>query len=315
MHLASRASAFLGCELFVKRDDETHPSQGGSKIRKLVHIFEHARACGAQELVTIGAVGSNHLLATAVHGRAAGFFVNAIVVAQPRTENAERAAQQLVESGATLTLAHASWQVPLALAAVLARSKLAGRRTYLIPPGGSSLEGAMGHFQAFCELKDQVEQGELDGWPELIVCALGSGSSHAGLLAGALASSAPTRIVGVRTTDRWMLSPSRVLSLARSVLNRVGAASTARAADVWIIDDQLGKGFGHPTEAGQEAIALFKRDEVPLDSIYMAKAAAALMSLAHTDPKPKRILLWNSWGPLGTGALNPLSSQLQRLLR
>src|SRR5579864_4316860 len=62
------------CELWVKRDDLTHPVYGGNKVRKLDRILadakrarpggEHARQTVAMRIATLGAVGSHHVLAT-----------------------------------------------------------------------------------------------------------------------------------------------------------------------------------------------------------------------------------------------------------
>ena len=59
--------------LWIKRDDLTHPEYGGNKVRKLEHSLAVARKRGANRIVTVGAVGSHHVLATAFFGRRAGF--------------------------------------------------------------------------------------------------------------------------------------------------------------------------------------------------------------------------------------------------
>ncbi|MGH7437038.1 MAG: pyridoxal-phosphate dependent enzyme, partial [Polyangiaceae bacterium] len=71
--------------LWVKRDDLTSPEYGGNKVRKLERILEHARARGARRIITIGAAGSHHVLATTYHGRKAGLEVEAVLVPQPGT--------------------------------------------------------------------------------------------------------------------------------------------------------------------------------------------------------------------------------------
>ena len=52
--------------LWVKRDDLTHPVYGGSKIRKLEPLLAEAVRQGARQVVTVGALGSHHVLATGV---------------------------------------------------------------------------------------------------------------------------------------------------------------------------------------------------------------------------------------------------------
>src|SRR6478609_3895286 len=77
----STAATTLG----VKRDDLTNPVYGGSKVRKLGPLLEDAKSRGATTVVTIGAVGSHHVLATGVFGKRAGFSVEAVVLRQPQS--------------------------------------------------------------------------------------------------------------------------------------------------------------------------------------------------------------------------------------
>jgi len=55
--------------LFIKRDDLTGKIYGGNKIRKLEFILGEALRKGAKEVITFGAAGSNHALATAIYAR------------------------------------------------------------------------------------------------------------------------------------------------------------------------------------------------------------------------------------------------------
>lgn len=54
-----------GPELFIKRDDQTGLALGGNKARKLEFLVGQALEQGADTLVTVGAVQSNHCRQTA----------------------------------------------------------------------------------------------------------------------------------------------------------------------------------------------------------------------------------------------------------
>ena len=60
-----RLSAQLGYQLFIKRDDCTGLAGGGNKTRKLEYLLAAAKAEGADTLVTIGGLQSNHTRQTA----------------------------------------------------------------------------------------------------------------------------------------------------------------------------------------------------------------------------------------------------------
>src|SRR5258708_3043157 len=73
--------------LWVKRDDLTNPLYGGNKVRKLERLIPYAIEHGKNRIITVGAVGSHHVLATAVHASRAGLAVEAALVPQPRTDH------------------------------------------------------------------------------------------------------------------------------------------------------------------------------------------------------------------------------------
>ena len=80
-----------GVALWCKRDDLTSPVYGGNKVRKLEHLLDEARASGAKRIVTIGAIGSHHMLATALYGGRAGFVVEGVLAPQPWSPHRRRA--------------------------------------------------------------------------------------------------------------------------------------------------------------------------------------------------------------------------------
>ncbi len=60
-----RLSDELGCNLYIKRDDCTGLAGGGNKTRKLEYLLADAQRQGADILVTIGGLQSNHARQTA----------------------------------------------------------------------------------------------------------------------------------------------------------------------------------------------------------------------------------------------------------
>ncbi|HEY8378082.1 MAG TPA: pyridoxal-phosphate dependent enzyme, partial [Nannocystis sp.] len=79
-----------GARLWIKRDDQSGLPYGGNKVRKLEFILARARDLGATRLITAGATGSHHALATAVYGRRLGFDVTLCLFPQPLTDHVRR---------------------------------------------------------------------------------------------------------------------------------------------------------------------------------------------------------------------------------
>jgi delta 1-pyrroline-5-carboxylate dehydrogenase len=124
----SRLSDAIGAEVWVKRDDRTGARYGGNKVRKLEHLLGQAREVRADVLVTIGAVGSHHVLATALYGREQGFEVHAILTGQPASVHAEENARADLFCGAHLHPVRAYALVPAAMAALVTKLRFQRKR-------------------------------------------------------------------------------------------------------------------------------------------------------------------------------------------
>ena len=73
LEYARRLSAHLGGpDIWIKRDDLLGLAGGGNKTRKLEFLVADALARGADTLITVGAVQSNHCRLTAAAAAGAG---------------------------------------------------------------------------------------------------------------------------------------------------------------------------------------------------------------------------------------------------
>jgi 1-aminocyclopropane-1-carboxylate deaminase/D-cysteine desulfhydrase-like pyridoxal-dependent ACC family enzyme len=72
-------------DLYLKHDGQPHAIYGGNKLRKIGRLLEDARRSGKTKIVTIGAIGSHHVLVAGIFGKLAGLQVEAVVVGQPYT--------------------------------------------------------------------------------------------------------------------------------------------------------------------------------------------------------------------------------------
>lgn len=292
-----------GAELWVKRDDLTNPRYGGNKVRKLERILEVARRRGARRLVTIGAAGSHHVLATAIFGREAGFEVEAVLVPQPRTDHAIDDLRAGLAQGLVVHPAGSYLTGGLKLG-------LLGLRpgTYAITVGGSNVEGARAYADAVDELAQQIHSGAVPE-PDVIVVTLGSGGTVAGIAAGVARAKLRARVVGVCVSKPvW----------AVGWIGRRLARKLERDARFELDARYLGPGYGHRTEWGDRATAIAAANGLTMDATYTAKTFAAALELVEARAA-KTVLYWHtlSSAPLaplleGAPALPP---RLERLLR
>lgn len=312
--LAERVSSAVGHEVWVKHDNATHPRYGGNKVRKLEHLLAEARDEGATHLLTAGAAGSHHVLATAVHGGAAGFRVEAVLTPRPRSMHAVATLRATIAQGATL---HPCSNAADAVVNALTRAAMLraqGRDVYFIRPGGSSPRGALGYVAAMGEAAEQLRA--LGVTVDAMFVPLGSGGTLAGMVAGARLHRVTAELVGVRVAGAWMSPRPAIASLAEGALGLAlgDERETPRAFsrnEIHTDEGQVGEGYGHPTDEGRAAIDLFGEDDIALDLTYAAKAAAGLLARARGTSARARFLFWNtlSSAPLG-GLVRDTSSPL-----
>jgi 1-aminocyclopropane-1-carboxylate deaminase/D-cysteine desulfhydrase-like pyridoxal-dependent ACC family enzyme len=278
--------------MWVKRDDLTSPRYGGNKVRKLERVLEAALARGAQRIVTVGAAGSHHVLATAIYAADLGVGVDAVLVPQPRTTHA---VENLRAIAARARIFPAS-SFPDAGTVVVDRIACGA---YYVPPGGSNHAGSLAYADAAGELIAQVERGELPE-PSVVVVTLGSGGTAAGLAAGFAAAKRDTRVLAVTVSQPAFWVARQARRLAAGCLAELSPGTPKTALSLEIVDRYLGPGYGHATPEGTRAAASAARFGITLDGTYTAKTFAAACDLsAESDP----VLYWHT---LSSAPMAPL---------
>jgi D-cysteine desulfhydrase len=162
--------------------------------------------------------------------------------------------------------------------------------------------GCVGYVEAAIELSEQLEAGQLPE-PSHVVVPLGSGGTAAGLLAGLKLAGLSSRLVCVLVNDLIRVDERTVARLARRTLRllRKRGASVREVeiacADLTLERGWLGSGYGHSTPAADRAIELFReREDVMLEPVYTAKAAAALLELNRRGAfGPGPVLYWHTY--------------------
>ncbi len=281
---------------WVKREDRSSALYGGNKVRKLEFLLADARRRRLRTLVTAGAWGSHHALATSLFGVQAGFRVVPILVPQPpdahvlaNRQRTHAAASEIVD------LPHAAL-LPCVLPWVFARARRFGTVGW-IPVGGSSPIGALGYVLAAHELRAQVDAG-LCPRPAALVVPLGSGGTVLGLWVGlAEAFAQPPALFAVRVVGRLLATRPLLAWRARKLraqLARWRGRPIPRLGPMHVVHDQSGTGYGHPTEAARRAQKQY--GSLGLELTYGAKALAALLELA-AGPFRGRPVLFIHTGP------------------
>jgi D-cysteine desulfhydrase len=321
-------SGSLGLEIWAKRDDLSSPLYGGNKVRKLELLLGDALARGAGHVWTLGAEGSHHVLATAVHAGTLGLCTSAATFPQPETPHVAQVRRLIERSGCRVFSASCRATLPLAVCGALTENRRRGWNSYRIPAGGSSALGVIGYVSAGLELAEQVKRRECPH-PRTVVVALGSCGTAAGLLLGMEMAGLACRLVGVRVADTFVANRLNVYRLAwqaARLLRGLGLDPFAcngglgwpravepgfRRVSFEVAGEQLGRGYGRPTtEATQAAQRARRLDGILLDTTYTAKTMAHILAAARSGEIEEPVLFWHTLGDLGALARrhDPLSS-------
>lgn len=293
------ASELPGLDIWVKRDDQSGLLYGGNKTRKLEFLFGDAKAQGKTEVWTVGAIGSHHVLATCIWARELGFDCSALHFPQPITPHVQKNLKALSTTRPTLTLIGHKTGLPAAMFKVKLKEWLAtGDNIYYIPGGGSSPVGALGYVNAAFELVRQFEEAN-EPFPEIIVVAAGTAGTYAGILLGLRWLGLETKVVGVRVVERVVCNKPLVVHLTNQtaeLLRHHGARGvpTISSADVVLDHNQLGDGYGVPTDRGMNAIGIAGRAHgLTLEPTYTAKAFGGIIA-NKVKWNGKRVLYWHT---------------------
>ncbi len=312
-----RPLAAISANLFMKQDNLSGPVYGGNKIRKLEFLLGEALAEGRKSVITYGAVGSNHALATAVCCRKLGLNAISILAPQQTSDHVRKNILMQHAAGAGMHLCTDYTEFPEATKQLSDRCLAEdGIHPYIVPVGGTNATGALGFVAAAFELARQSRQDGGDTpvppassrhCPDVIYLPMGTGGTLAGLLVGLKLAGLDTRVEAIRVVDPAFRNESHIKKLCDELCEKLfppqrhgdteppskNAAEqnlrqsaksvdkktpVVEESDIAIRDEFFGEGYGIPTPAGREAVEQFKTSEnVQLETTYTGKTAAALL--------------------------------------
>ncbi|MEO7084316.1 MAG: pyridoxal-phosphate dependent enzyme [Gemmatimonadaceae bacterium] len=292
VHELSRLRDALGGgpRLLIKRDDTIPFGFGGNKVRKLEFVMRDALDAGADTVVTLGGIQSNHARATAAAAASLGLRCVIIANGVPQEKPTANALLNRL-LGAEMVYIPSRNERAAALGDTLARLEREGRRPFAIPLGASTPAGALGFVAAIDEL---AGQGPL---PDVILHATSSGGTQAGLIAGLALRGEVTRVIGVSADDPADAVADTVRTIIRGIDGLAEYDGAIEVDSAWV-----GDGYGVPTDASREASELLARTEgIFVDHTYTAKAMAALMARvrAREFATGQTLLFWHTGGQVG----------------
>ena len=303
-HLPHLTRHMDGPHIFVKRDDLLGLSAGGNKTRKLEFLVADALRQGADTLITVGAVQSNHCRLTLGAAVKEGMKCRLVLEQRvPDSYDPDASGNNFlfrllgVEK---VTVVDLGTDLGAAMEAEARELEAEGRKGYIIPGGGSNPIGALGYVSCAQEIMMQAFQKGLQF--DHIVCASGSGGTHSGLLVGLRAMGSRVPVTGISVRRPVPEQEGLIGGLARETREFLGLPSEPVEGELKIFDDYVGPGYSIPTEEMADAVRTFARTEgILLDPVYTGKAAAGLLDLIQKGhfKKGERVLFLHTGGAPG----------------
>jgi D-cysteine desulfhydrase len=303
--------ALGGPDIYIKRDDLLGLAGGGNKTRKLEFLVADALAKGADTLITVGAVQSNHcrltLAAAVKEGLKCRLLLEERVPGSYKPDGSGNnflyrllGVEQVKVVKTGVDLAAAMQQMADEVAAL-------GRTAYVIPGGGSTPIGALGYVSCAEEILAQTHQLGLR--IDHIIVASGSTGTHGGLLTGLIGNNSHIPVTGINVRRTREEQEPNVLKLAQETAAMLGIAGGIPREAVTALGDWVGPGYSLPTPEMIEAVKMVARLEgVLLDPVYTGKAMAGLIALVRQGrfKKGEHVLFLHTGGSPALYAYQPV---------
>jgi 1-aminocyclopropane-1-carboxylate deaminase len=290
VHPLERLTHHLGgAKIWAKREDcNSGLAFGGNKTRKLEYLVPDALAQGADTLVSIGGVQSNHtrqVAAVAAHLGLKAVLVQEAWVDWPDSVN-DRVGNILLSRimGADVRLDPSGFGIEFkdSWEQAMADVREAGGVPYGIPAGASDHRlGGLG----FAGWAQEVEQQEAElgvFFDTIVVCTV-TGSTHAGMIAGFAGQERPRRVIGIDASAKIDETRDQVARIARNTAKLIDLGRELRDDEITVLEGWAGDFYGIPVQSTLDAMRLVGRLEgVILDPVYEGKSMAGLIDLVTT---------------------------------
>ena len=277
-------------EIYAKRDDcNSGLAFGGNKLRKLEYIIPDAIESGADTLVSIGGVQSNHtrmVAATAakigmkcrlvqekwvphfdgVYDRVGNILLTRLMGADSR----------LVDDGFDIGI-RKSYED--AIQAV----KDEGGKPYGIPAGASVHKyGGLGYVGFAEEVREQEKELGFK-FDYIIVCVV-TGSTQAGMIVGFAADNRANRVIGIDASATYEKTRLQVKQIVSNTAKLVELGREVGDDEIIINPDYSYPSYGVPSEETNYAIRLAAKTEGMItDPVYEGKSMQGLIDLAKKN--------------------------------
>ncbi|MBU2880863.1 1-aminocyclopropane-1-carboxylate deaminase [Psychrosphaera sp. B3R10] len=280
-------------EIYAKREDcNSGLAMGGNKLRKLEYIVPDAIKSGADTLVSIGGVQSNHTRMVAATAAKLGMKCKLVQESWVPHDDAvyDRVGNilmtrlmgadcQMVDEGFDIGI-RSSWED------AMQSVRDEGGIPYGIPAGGSVHKyGGLGYVAFAEEVREQEK--ELGFTFDYIVVCVVTGSTQAGMIVGFKVDGRASKVIGIDASGTVEQTREQVKQIAYNTAELIGLKMGITDEDIHINPDYAYPAYGVPSAETNEAMRLAARTEAMItDPVYEGKSMQGLIDLVKKDYFP-----------------------------
>lgn len=296
-----RLSESLGgnVQIYAKREDcNSGLAFGGNKLRKLEYIVPDAIASGADTLVSIGGVQSNHTRMVAA--TAAKIGMNCVVVQEKWVPHFDAvydrvgnilltrlmgADSRLVDDGFDIGI-RKSWED------AMQSVRDGGGTPYGIPAGASVHKyGGLGYVGFAQEVRAQ--EADLGFQFDYVIVCVVTGSTQAGMIVGFAAQDRAESVIGIDASGTLEQTRAQVRAIVDNTADLVELGRPVSDGEIVINPDYAYPAYGVPSDETNDAIRLAAKTEAMItDPVYEGKSMQGMIDLVRRGkiPEGSRVL-------------------------
>ncbi len=275
-------------KIFAKREDcNSGLAMGGNKLRKLEYIVPDAIASGADTLVSIGGVQSNHTRLVAATAAKIGMKCRLVQESWVPHDDAvyDRvgnilmtrlmgADSRIVDDGFDIGI-RSSWED------AIQSVRDEGGKPYGIPAGASVHKyGGLGYVGFADEVRAQEKDLGIT-FDFIIVCVV-TGSTQGGMIVGFADDNRARRVIGIDASGTPRQTRDQVRLIVDQTANLVELGRDVLDDEIHINPDYAYPAYGVPSAETNEAIRFAAKTEAMItDPVYEGKSMQGMVDLVH----------------------------------
>lgn len=285
---------YLQNNLYIFRDDLYPFLGGGNKGRKIEYIGKEIESKKCNAVVTTGGIQSNHCRTLAILA-ALKKWKCILVLHGNRDDFYEQGGNAKIMrlSGAEIVFVDSPEEISSKMDQSMDDLTMQGYSPYYVYGGGHTFAGGLAYIDAIEQMKNYCDQ--IEWFPDYIFLASGTGSTHAGILAGIDKYKLHTKVIGISVAREKQRAEKIVENFYKGLCEKNNIEFLQN--DVVIADDYLCGGYEkynvHIKELSENSI---KKYGFTLDTTYTGKAFYGMLDYMKKNNMNGNVLFWHTGG-------------------